>query len=196
MSLGFSGAAITLDKKTKNDCNPRQLNLQRKQGDNMWVWAGRWIIAPAEWDVIPGRDRLSHSSSAASSLSQALKSVLAPCQVTLLPVSVGIDALLFVLSLQLLRMAFVCIFCLVRVSEKHFYCLFIAPVEYSDFSLSCLPTVSQFNGKESILISWLTVQKFHWSVLTAGMRTASFLLFCPKTWPDTNLHLKRAHQTP
>lgn len=35
VSLGFSGAAITLDKKTKNDCNPRQLNLQRKQGDNM-----------------------------------------------------------------------------------------------------------------------------------------------------------------
>lgn len=74
---------------------------------------------------------------------------LAPCQVTLLPVSVGIDALLLVLSLQLLRMAYVCIFSLVRVSEQHFYHLFIAPVEYSDFSLSFLPAASQFSGKES-----------------------------------------------
>lgn len=35
MSLGFSGPIIILEKKTKNDCNPRQLNLQRKQGDNV-----------------------------------------------------------------------------------------------------------------------------------------------------------------
>lgn len=78
-------------------------------------------MAPAEWDVIPGRDRLSHSSSAPSSLSQGPTEVfLAPCQVTLLPVSVGIDALLSVLSLQLLRMAYVCIFSLERVSEQHF----------------------------------------------------------------------------
>lgn len=50
-------------------------------------------MAPAEWDVIPGRDRLSHSSSALSSLSQGpeecfwplVKSHCCLCQLGLMP---------------------------------------------------------------------------------------------------------------